>query len=87
MIKHIFGHSFEIAFSCSSPDPGTIKEYKARGIHYMQTSDLTSWICVDSVWYSSSNCKSPINELYELIDLAETEDELVEFINSQIIRV
>lgn len=73
------GHTFELVGGCSSPDPGTCREYKAKGISYLHTNDVKMWICVDNKeWYI---IERPI-PFFEYAELAETEDELFDFLET-----
>lgn len=73
------GHTFELTSGCSSPNPGLCREYKAKGISYLHTNDMKMWICIDNKeWY---RIERPI-PFFEYAELAETEDELFDFLET-----
>lgn len=49
--KVIHGHSIEVEFGPSCPNPGIRRELEAQGKPYMCTSDIATWIGVDNKWY------------------------------------
>lgn len=73
------GHTFEIVMGPSAPNPGLRREYIAKGISHMATCDAKMWIGIDNKeWFI---IRDPL-AFVEYGGLAETEDELFEFLGS-----
>lgn len=73
------GHTFEIVSGPSVPNPGLRRQYRAAGVSFLSTADIKMWIGIDGrEWFI---IRDPI-QFVEYGRLAETEDELFDFLET-----
>lgn len=68
----VHGHTLELDMGPSYPNPGIRRQLDAKGEPYMCTSDLTTWI---GIYKPSITLEWP-----GILELAETEDELLDYL-------
>lgn len=73
------GHTLELDMGPSCPNPGIRRQLDAKGEPYMCTSDLTTWIGIDGDWYRIYKPSITL-EWPGILELAETEDELLDYL-------
>lgn len=75
----VHGHTLELDMGPSCPNPGIRRQLDAKGEPYMCTSDLTTWIGIDGDWYRIYKPSITL-EWPGILELAETEDELLDYL-------
>lgn len=73
------GHTLELDMGPSCPNPGIRRQLDAKGEPYMCTSDLTTWIGIDGDWYRTYKPSITL-EWPDILELAETEEELLDYL-------
>lgn len=78
-VKVIHGHSIEVEFGPSCPNPGIRRELEAEGKPYMCTSDLATWIGVDNKWYRVYK-PGELVLMSQFLELTKDENEMFEYL-------
>lgn len=78
-VKVIHGHSIEVEFGPSCPNPGIRRELEAQGKPYMCTSDIATWISVDNKWYYVYR-PGISTSIIPLLELTKDEDEMFDYL-------
>lgn len=78
-VKVIHGHSIEVEFGPSCPNPGIRRELEAQGKPYMCTSDIATWIGVDNKWYYVYR-PGVSTSIIPLLELTKDEDEMFDYL-------
>lgn len=78
-VKVIHGHSVEVEFGPSCPNPGIRRELEAEGKPYMCTSDLATWIGVDNKWYRVYK-PGELVLMSQFLELTKDENEMFEYL-------
>lgn len=78
-VKVIHGHSVEVEFGPSCPNPGTRRELEAKGEPYMCTADLTTWIGIDNKWYRVYK-PGELMLMIQFLELTKDENEMFEYL-------
>lgn len=80
-VKVIHGHSIEIDFGPSCPNPGTRRELEAKGELYICTADLTTWVGVDNKWYRVYK-PGELMLISQFLELTKDENEMFEYLEN-----
>ena len=75
----VHGHTLELDMGPSCPNSWLRRQLDAYGEPYLCTSDLTTWIGIDGVWYRIYKPSITL-EWPGILELAETEDELLDYL-------